>query len=321
MLNTDNQKNGELKGLTNEVSDTSKKEIIHDGVLIEDTFAEALDAWIASIVITASKRDLAETAAISAIGYGTSIIGCGAEAGIADYVIPQLSPDGRPGVTILLVHPDKKQLKEQVIDRIAECILTAPTTAVFNGLPKAPERIPIKIHYFGDGFEYQTNVRDRNVWAIPIMGGEFLIEEEIGIVKGVAGGNFFVMGNSQMAALTAAQAAVEAILSLDETICSFPGGVVSSGSKVGSLKYKFMKATTNHLFCPTLKDTLPDSLVPEGVRAIYEIVIDGTSYGIVKQAIHDGIHAACSIDGIIKISAGNYGGKLGPHKFYLRDSV
>jgi formylmethanofuran--tetrahydromethanopterin N-formyltransferase len=110
-------------------------------------------------------------------------------------------------------------------------------------------------------------VRDRNVWAIPVMGGEFLIEEEIGIVKGIAGGNFFVMGNSQMAALAAAQAAVEAILSLDETICSFPGGVVSSGSKVGSLKYKFMKATTNHLFCPTLKDTLPDSLVRR-VRAI-----------------------------------------------------
>jgi formylmethanofuran--tetrahydromethanopterin N-formyltransferase len=178
---------------TNEVSAT-RKGTVCNGVLIEDTFAEAFDGWIASILITASKRDLAEVAALSAVGFGTSVIGCGAEAGISDYVIPQKSPDGRSGVTILLVHPDKKQLKEQVIERIAECILTAPTTAVFNGLPYAPEKIPIKMHYFGDGFEYQTRVKDRNVWAIPVMGGEFLIEEEIGIVKGVAGGNFFIMG-------------------------------------------------------------------------------------------------------------------------------
>jgi formylmethanofuran--tetrahydromethanopterin N-formyltransferase len=153
------------------------------------------------------------------------------------------------------------------------------------------------------------------------MGGEFLIEEEIGIVKGVAGGNFFIMGVTQSTALAAAQAAVEAVLSLDETICSFPGGVVSSGSKVGSLKYNFMKATTNHLFCPTIRDRIPGSLVPEGVRAIYEIVIDGTSYDVVRQAMHDGIHAACSVNGIVKISAGNYEGKLGPHKFFLRDIV
>jgi len=318
-MDSDTPNNGELRCHANETSDNSGKEIIHKGVLIEDTFAEAFDGWVASILITASKRELAEIAALSAVGYGTSIIGCGAEAGIADYVIPQNSPDGRPGVTILLVHPDKKHLKEQVVERIAECILTAPTTAVFNGIPRAQETIPIKIHYFGDGFEYQTKVGDRNVWAIPVMGGEFIIEEEIGIVKGVAGGNFFIMGNSQMSALAAAQIAVEAVLSLDETICSFPGGVVSSGSKVGSLKYKFMKATTNHFFCPTLKGRISGSLVPEGERAIYEIVVDGTSYDVVKQAMHDGIHAACNIDGIIKISAGNYNGKLGPHKFYLRD--
>jgi formylmethanofuran--tetrahydromethanopterin N-formyltransferase len=304
----------------NEEPNTGTKTFCNS-VLIEDTFAEAFDGWIASILITASKKDLAEVAALSAVGFGTSVIGCGAEAGISDYVIPQKSPDGRPGVTILLVHPDKKLLKEQVIERIAECILTAPTTAVFNGLPDATEKIPIKMHYFGDGFEYQTRVGDRNVWAIPVMGGEFLIEEEIGIVKGVAGGNFFIMGITQTTALIAAQAAVEAVLSLDETICSFPGGVVSSGSKIGSLKYKFMKATTNHLFCPTLRDRIPGSLVPEGVRAIYEIVIDGTSYDVVRQAMHDGIHAACSVNGIVKISAGNYKGKLGPHKFFLRDIV
>jgi len=293
--------------------------MIHDGVLIENTFAEAFDAWVASILITAAKKDLAEIAAISATGYATSLIGCGAEAGIAYRIAPQKSPDGRPGVGILIVHPDKKQLKEQTIERLAECVLTAPTTRVFNGFPNATEKISTKLHYFGDGFEYQTKIRDRDVWAIPRMGGDFFIEEEIGVVKGVAGGNFFIMGVTEMTALAAAQAAVEAILELEEAICSFPGGVVAAGSKVGSLKYKFMKATTNHLFCPSLRDKIPGSLVPEGVHAIFEIVIDGTSYDAVRQAMHDGIHAACSVNGIVKISAGNYDGKLGPHKFYLQD--
>jgi formylmethanofuran--tetrahydromethanopterin N-formyltransferase len=314
-------KNWELKGLTDEILDNGKKGMIHDGVLIEDTFAEAFDAWVASILITAAKKDLAEIAAISATGYATSVIGCGTEAGIDCYVAPQKSPDGRPGVKILMVHPDKKQLKEQAIERLAECVLTAPTTRVFNGFPDATEKISTKLHYFGDGFEYQTKIRDRDVWAIPCMGGEFFIEEEIGVVKGIAGGNFFIMGVTQMTAVAAAQAAVESIQQLEGAICSFPGGVVASGSKVGSLKYKFMKATTNHLFCPSLKDRISGSLVPAGVRAIYEIIIDGASYDVVRQAMHDGIHAACSVNGIVQISAGNYGGKLGPHKFSLRDIV
>ena len=305
--------------MTNEIANNGRNGMIHDGVLIENTFAEAFDAWVASILITAAKKDLAEIAAISATGYATSLIGCGAEAGIAYRIAPQRSPDGRPGVGILIVHPDKKQLKEQTIERLAECVLTAPTTRVFNGFPNATEKISTKLHYFGDGFEYQTKIRDRDVWAIPRMGGDFFIEEEIGVVKGVAGGNFFIMGVTEMTALAAAQGAVEAILELEEAICSFPGGVVAAGSKVGSLKYKFMKATTNHLFCPSLRDKIPGSLVPEGVHAIFEIVIDGTSYDAVRQAMHDGIHAACSVNGIVKISAGNYDGKLGPHKFYLQD--
>ena len=316
-----NYKPIKIRGLTDEIIDAGNRGFIHDDVLIEDTFAEAFDAYVIMILITAAKRDLAETAAISATGYATSVIGCGAEAGIDHRVSPQKSPDGRPGVAIMMVHPDKKQLKEQAVERLAECILTAPTTRVFNGLPHATEKISTKLHYFGDGFEYQTKIRDRDVWAIPCMGGEFFIEEEIGVVKGIAGGNFFIMGVTQSTTLTAAQAAVESIMEVEGAICSFPGGIVASGSKIGSLKYKFMNATTNHLFCPNLKDRIPDSLVPEGVRAIYEIVIDGTSYDVVKQAMHDGIHAACSVNGIVQISAGNYGGKLGPHKFYLRDIV
>jgi formylmethanofuran--tetrahydromethanopterin N-formyltransferase len=153
------------------------------------------------------------------------------------------------------------------------------------------------------------------------MGGDFFIEEEIGVVKGIAGGNFFIMGVTQATALTAAKVAVETVQEIEGAMCSFPGGVVASGSKVGSVRYKFMKATTNHLYCPTLRDRIKDSRVPEGVHAIFEIVIDGISYDVVKQAMHDGIHAACSVNGVVKIGAGNYGGKLGPHKFYLRDIV
>ena len=311
----------EIKGLTGVIIDAGSNGFILDGVQIEDTFAEAFDAYVASIVITAVTRDLAETAALSATGYATSVAGGGAEAGIDYHITPQQSPDGRPAVSVMMVHPDKKLLKDQVIERLAECVLTAPTTRVFNGLPDATEKIKTTLHYFGDGFEYQTKIRDRDVWAIPCMGGDFFIEKEIGIVQGIAGGNFYIMGVTQMTALTAALAAVEAVWENHGSICSYPAGVVACDSKFGSLKYKFMKTTTNHLFCPTLKNAIPDSLVPEGVRAIYEIVIDGTSYDNVKEAMHDGIHAACSINGITKISAGNYGGRLGPHKFYLRDIV
>jgi formylmethanofuran--tetrahydromethanopterin N-formyltransferase len=317
-----NNNNGsEIKGLTNEIIDAGSKGFILDDVLIEDTYAEAFDAYVASIVITAVTRNLAETAAISVTGYATSVAGGGAEAGIDYHITPQQSPDGRPAVSIMMVHPNKKHLQEQVIERLAECVLTAPTVRVFNGLPNATEKIKTTLHYFGDGFEYQTKIRDRDVWGIPCMGGDFFIEKEIGVVKGIAGGNFYIMGVTQMTALTAALAAVEAVWENHGAICSYPAGVVACDLKFGSLKYDFMKMTTNHLFCPTLRDKIPDSLVPEGVRAMYEIVIDGTSYDNVKKAMHDGIHATCSINGITKISAGHFGGKLGSHKFYLRDIV
>jgi formylmethanofuran--tetrahydromethanopterin N-formyltransferase len=310
-----------IRGLTDEIIGAGSKGVLHDDVLIEDTFAEGFDAYVASIVITAAKRDLAETAALSATGYATSVIGCGSEAGIDYHISPRHSPDGRPAVAIMMVHPDKKQLKEQVIDRLAECILTTPTTRVFNGLPDAAEKISTKLHYFGDGFEYQTKIHGRDVWAIPCMGGEFFIEEEIGVVKGIAGGNFYIMGSTHSSALAAALVAVDSVQDIEGAICSFPAGVVGAGSKIGSIHYKFMKATTNHRFCPTLRDKIPDSLVPQGVNAIFEIVIDGLNYEVVKQAMHNGIHTACSVDGIVQIGAGNYGGKLGPHKFYLHDIV
>ena len=240
---------------------------------------------------------------------------------------PKETPDGRPGFLMMLSNPKKenkdkaskshKNLKDQLVERIAECILTAPTAAVFNGMPEASEKIPVKLHFFGDGYEYQKSIGGRSVWAIPIMGGEFIIEEEVGCIKGIAGGNFFIMADSVMAALVASEAAVEAIMEVKGAITPFPGGIVASGSKVGSKKYKFMGASTNELYCPTLREKIPDSKVPAGVNGIFEIVIDGSSEGSVGKAMAEGIRAACRVPGVKLISAGNYGGSLGPFKFEL----
>ncbi len=287
------------------------------GVPIDETYAEAFPTWISRIIITAATEEWAYKAAIEATGFATSAIGCPCEAGIESALSPDDTPDGRPGVTILICTA-KKKIKEQLIERIGECIITAPTTAVFDGLPNAPEKVPVKLHFFGDGYEYKKEIGGRQVWSIPIMSGEYVGEEEFGIIKGVAGGNFFVMGENQMAALMGAQAAVDAISSVCGVITSFPGGIVSSGSKVGSNKYKFIPASTNEKYCPTLREKVADSKVPVGVNAMFEIVIDGLDETVVAEAMAKGIRAACTVPGVKFISAGNFGGSLGPYKFELK---
>ncbi len=291
-----------------------------NGVIIDDTYAEAFPIFISRVTVTGATKSWAHKACTEATGFATSCIGCSAEAGIDYYLPPNETPDERHGYSLLICNPKKDKLKEQLIERIGECILTAPTTAVFNGLPDAPEKLPVKLHFFGDGYEYQVKVGDRSCWAIPLMGGEFITEEEFGVVKGIAGGNFFIMGENQMAALTGAEAAAEAIESVRDAILSFSGGIVGSGSKVGSKKYpKFMKASTNEQYCPTIRDKVPDTKVPPGIKSIYELVIDGIEAENVKKAMRVGIRAACRIPGVKIISAGNYGGKLGPHQFRLHD--
>lgn len=288
-----------------------------NGVTIDNTYAEAFPTWICRIIITAVTREWALKAATEATGFATSAIGCPCEAGIEQGFIPgSETPDGRPGVAILIC-ASKKKLKEQVVERLAECVLTAPTTAVFNGITTAEEKIAVKLHFFGDGYEYQKEVGGRKCWVIPIMNGEYIGEEEFGIVKGVAGGNFFVMGENQMSALIGAQVAVDAIMEMPGVITSFPGGIVASGSKVGSLKYKFMPASTNEKYCPTLRDKVPDSKVPAGIKAVYEIVIDGLDEKSVAAGMAAGIRAAVKVPGVKFISAGNFGGTLGPYKLEL----
>ncbi|MGB7533583.1 MAG: formylmethanofuran--tetrahydromethanopterin N-formyltransferase [Halobacteriota archaeon] len=289
-----------------------------EGVEIEDTFAEAFPIKVARVLITAVNEKWAMEAAKETTGFGTSVIACPAEAGIEKILSPEETPDGRPGVAIMICHFKKDGVKGQLLGRLGQCVMTAPTTAMFNGL-EAEEKLPVKLHFFGDGFEYEKEVGGHKVWVIPIMGGEFICEEEYGVKAGVAGGNLFILAKDQMSALAAAEDAVSAIGQVEGTITSFTGGVVASGSKIGSQKYKFMHATINEKFCPTLKDKIEASELPADVNGVFEVVINGLSEDAVKEAMRAGIKAAVKVPGVVKITAGNFGGKLGKYQFKLKD--
>ncbi len=294
-----------------------------NGVEIEDTYAEAFPIKVARVLITAATRHWAEVAAREATGFGTSVIMCPAEAGIEKFVSAEQTPDGRPGVFIQICTFGYKSLEEQLLERIGQCVLTAPTTAVFNGLPDAEKQFDtgFKLKFFADGTESETQIDGRKMHVIPMMEGDFLIENSLGAVDGVAGGNFFILADSQMTALTAAEVAVDAIEQVEGTITPFPGGIVASGSKAGANKYKFLKATANEKFCPSIKDKVEDSQIPADVNSVYEIVINGVDQDSIKKATSAGIKAAVAVPGVKKITAGNYGGNLGPYKFELKDLV
>jgi formylmethanofuran--tetrahydromethanopterin N-formyltransferase len=292
-----------------------------NGVEIEDTFAEAFGIQVSRVLVTAATKKFAKIAATEATGYATSVIGCPAEAGIDCYVPPEETPDGRPGYMIMICNMSKKKLDHELLERVGMCLLTAATAAAFNALDDADETLKTgqKLKFFGDGFEKELDIDGRKIWSIPIMSGDFLVEAELGIKAGVAGGNFFIMGDSPSSALIAAEAAVDAIGAIEGTITPFPGGVVASGSKVGSNKYKFLGASTNEKMCVTLKDEVEDSEIPADVNGVYEIVIDGINEEVVKEAMKVGIEAAVKVPGVLKISAGNFGGNLGAYKFNLHD--
>lgn len=288
------------------------------GVFIEDTFAEAFTVRVARIVITGRSPRWVRAAALKLTGFATSVIGCKVEAGIERELSLSETPDGRPGISVLLMTMSKDDLGKRLIERIGQTVLTCPTTACYDGLPDAPERVGVgsALRFFGDGFQSSKVVGGERFWRIPVMEGEFLIQEKFGMVKGVGGGNFLILARSADAALAAAEAAADSVASQSGVILPFPGGVVRSGSKVGSRRSKTMVASTNDAFCPTLRAVTKTAL-PEGVNSVLEIVIDGTDAAAIVTAMKTGIDAACQ-DGVVAISAGNYGGKLGPHHFYLR---
>lgn len=292
-----------------------------NGVDIKDTYAEAFGIKVSRLLVTAATKKLAKVAATEATGYATSVIGCPAEAGIDGYVSPLETPDGRPGYTIMICNSSKKQLDHELLERIGMGILTAPTTAVFDALEDTEEVLKVgsKLKFFGDGYEKELELGGRIVHSIPIMSGDFLVEAEFGMKDGVAGGNFFILADSQMNALVAAEAAIDSIHEVFGVITPFPGGIVASGSKVGCNKYNFLNASTNEKMCVSLKDEVVESEIRKDVNGIYEIVIDGVDEKSVKEAMKQGIKAACTIPGIKEISAGNYGGNLGAYKINLRD--
>ncbi len=295
-----------------------------NGVEIEETFAEAFPMYATRILITAINEKWALTAAQVATGFATSIIAAPAEAGVEGLVPLEETPDGRPGALIQIYHRSIPELKMQVLSRIGQCVLTCPTTAVFNGLPRAKRFIYVgaPLSKFGDGFETREELYGKVMYRIPVMEGDFLIEDKVGVVKAVAGGNLLILAEDLEAGLKAAEAAVKAVREqVKGVILPFPGGIVRSGSKVGSLKYPKLIATTNHFFCPTIKDKVPDTKVPPDVNCVYEIVINGLDVKRVLRAMGVAILAAAKIKGVRKITAANYGGRLGKYKLYTKEAI
>jgi formylmethanofuran--tetrahydromethanopterin N-formyltransferase len=292
---------------------------LHDADVV-DTFAEAFGMWGARIVVTAEQPAWAGHAARSLTGFATSVIGCKCEAGIERELDPAETPDGRPGISALLFAPDKDGLAKRLVERVGQTVLTCPTTACFNGL--AAERevdVGGQLRFFGDGWQASKVLDGRRYWRIPVMEGEFLVEERFGIVKGVGGGNLIFLAGDAAGALRAAEAAAGAMRAVEGAILPFPGGIARSGSKVGS-RYQALMASTNHVLCPTLRAQVDDSHVPDGVGSVLEIVIDGLAPEPVREAMRVGLEAAAR-SGARQITAGNYGGSLGDHHFHLRELV
>jgi len=298
--------------------------MIINSIKIDDTFAEAFNMRGTRVIITAQNLKWAYHAANAMTGFATSVIGCGVEAGIECVLSADKTPDGRPGVSVLMFAMGSKVLMQQLETRMGQCILTCPTAAAFAGIaPKEGleiDKISLGRHlrYFGDGFQTSKLINGIRYWRIPVMDGEFLVQETTGMVRAIGGGNFLILATSQAAALHAAETAIDAMRKIPNVIMPFPGGVVRSGSKVGS-KYPKMFASTNDAFCPTLKG-LVNSELSEEIESVMEIVIDGLTFEDIATSMRVGIQAICDLgeaSGVKRISAGNYGGKLGPHHFKL----
>lgn len=295
-------------------------------VPIIDTYAEAFGMWCCRIVVTACDSYWVKMAAQHATGYGTSIIGCDCEAGVESYLSPDQTPDGRPGVSMLFFAIKADQLADAVVNRAGQCLMTTPTTAVFDGFADVIDdeqaktvRAPLGelISYFGDGFEKQVEHAGRDCWEIPVMEGVFHVQHDMGMIKGVGGGNLLLCGHNQRLTLNAAKSAADEIRKVSGVIMPFPGGVVRCGSKVGAMTNDQMIASTNHHFCPTLADH-PESQLPQGTTVVYELIIDGVDLATVTQAMRLAVKKLLTCD-LVAISAGNYGGKLGRHMIHLRD--
>ncbi len=296
---------------------------------IDDTYAEAFRSIYAEVLITARDRAWLDHAVQAATGNASSSILCDCEAGLDRYVGPggdegTSTPDGRPGAVVQFHVPrfrkDRAQaLERALLVRLSQNVLTCPTTACFNLLDEPTYfKLGRKLAYFGDGYQARAERFGRRVWVVPILSGEFVIDRRFGYRDGLMGGNLWFLGRDADAALLAAERAVAAVRAVPGVILPFPGGVAASGSKAGS-RYKFTIASTYEAFCPTLKDALGDrSKVPAGVTSIQEIIINGRDLPTIARATQAALAVAAETPGLAKISAGNYGGRLGKSFIYLR---
>lgn len=297
-----------------------------NGVEIEDTFCEAFSAFFCRILVTAKNAKWVKIAGQVTTGYGTSTIHCDAEAGIDVFVPPDKTPDNRPGVILMFFKTKKDQMSKVVMNRVGQCVLTCPTTACFDALNLSliPEKqfeikLGANLKFFGDGFQDKVeNKFPFETWKIPVMDGEFIVQSMIKVGKGIAGGNFLIIGKDQDSTLEAASKSVEAIKDIPNVITPFPGGIVRSGSKVGS-KYSFLNASTNDPLCPTLREKIGNSQLREGDHCVYEIILDGATEDAIKTSMRIGIEAAVKVPGVNRISAGNFGGQLGKFQYKLHD--
>ncbi|QBY55622.1 formylmethanofuran--tetrahydromethanopterin N-formyltransferase [Cupriavidus oxalaticus] len=291
-----------------------------NGIAIDDTFAEAFPMKATRLLVTAHNLAWARHAAQAMTGFATSVIACGCEAGIERELAPADTPDGRPGVAVLLFAVSGKELAKQVERRVGQCVLTCPTTAVYAGLREGePIALGKNLRFFGDGWQIAKMIDGVRYWRVPVMDGEFVCQETTPVIKAVGGGNLLMLARDTDGALAAAEAAVTAMRRLPNIILPFPGGVVRSGSKVGA-RYAGMHASTNDAFCPSLAGLVAGSELAPPVRCVLEIVIDGLAEADVAAAMRAGIDALVSdgaAKGLVRVSAGNYGGKLGPYHFHL----
>jgi len=285
---------------------------------VANTFAEAFKMWAARVIITAHTPQWAMTAAQSVTGFATSVIGCKCEAGIERDLSRNETPDLRPGVSVLLFAGSSKAVGNRLVERIGQCVMTCPTTACFNGLEQAATTVSVggKIRYFGDGYQASKQLDGRRLWRIPVMEGEFLIDDRFGVQPAVGGGNLLFLGKDVASTLEAAEAAAAAMRAVPGVILPFPGGLVRSGSKPGS-KYKALPASTNDAYCPTLRASASETELEKEVGSVLEVVVDGLDEEAVAEAMRKGIHAAAGTDGLIEITAGNYGGNLGQYHIDL----
>lgn len=309
---------------TTSAMNTAPGSVTLNGVTIDDTFAEAFPMKATRVLITAHNETWARHAAVAMTGFATSVIACGCEAGIERMLGADETPDGRPGASVLLFSMSGKELAKQLERRVGQCVLTCPTTAIYAGLDDG-EAIALgrNLRFFGDGWQISKMIDGNRYWRVPVMDGEFVAEETTALVKAVGGGNLLLLARDTDAALAGAEAAVEAMRAVRGAIMPFPGGVVRSGSKVGS-KYPALMASTNDAFCPALTPLARKTELDAETRCVMEIVIDGLTEADVSAAMRAGIAAIVARGaeaGVTRISAGNYGGKLGPFHFHLHKLI